>query len=89
MLVENMQCWKMSRNAGYKHLLIQGINMSTNHSAEFRLTRINGPTYRAPTGQPHRGSWGWRQAQLNRPTVTPLGFSTVLNMQLIFNDQDN
>ena len=49
MLVENMQCWKMSRNAGYKHLLIQGINMSTNHSAEFRLTRINGPTAEHPS----------------------------------------
>ena len=37
-----MQCWKLSRNTGCKHLMIQVT--STNQITEFRLTRNIGPT---------------------------------------------
>ena len=37
-----MQCWKLSRNTGYKHLMIQV--MSTNQITEFMLTQIKATT---------------------------------------------
>ena len=47
MALENMQCWKLSKNTDYKSLLIRGKNMLTYESAKFRLAQIKGPTYRA------------------------------------------
>ena len=84
MALENMQCWKLSKNTDYKSLLIRDKNTSTYESAKFRLTRIKEPTYRAtsllgqgpiqlgmargPTRQAPSPRWGAVAPKWARPT---------------------